>query len=345
MKTALMIVLIVTLAAITCMGQAPTLRIVTEDPALPSELFYGNIKVKPLRLRPGTNVPITIDDADFCASQHYVDFLRRFPDGPGLTFWTGNVTTQTAECNDPAKRVPGETIPDCAQRKRANTSAAFFLSPEFQNTGSFVVRVYWGTLGKAPNTAKASCPSLPDGYSGQCRPLYSQYIADMRQVATGIVVNDQLDPNVINANKRAFVDQFVNTADFKTKYDGLSNQAFVDMLFTTTGINASASDRTALVNGLTGGTETRSSVVFKVVDGTTTQAGGALRFDTTYGQAFYNAQFDDAFVFMEYIGYLRRNPDQGGYDFWLGKLKQYGNWSDAEMVLAFIRAPEYRNRF
>jgi len=24
---------------------------------------------------------------------------------------------------------------------------------------------------------------------------------------------------------------------------------------------------------------------------------------------------------------------------------QYGNWADAEMVLAFIRAPEYRNRF
>ena len=346
MKTALMIVLIVAVAAITCMGQAPTLRIVTEDPGLPSELFYGDIKVKPLRLRPVTNVPITIDDADFFASQHYVDFLRRFPDAPGLAFWTDNVTTQTAECNDSAKRLPGETIPDCAQRKRANTSAAFFLSPEFQNTGSFVVRVYWGTLGKAPNTSKASCPSLPDGYSGQCRPLYSDYISDMRQVANGIVVNDQLDPNVINANKRAFVDQFVNTTAFKAKYDSLNNQQFVDTLFTTTGINASAIDRAALVNSLNApATETRSSVVFKVVDGTTTQAGGALVFNTTYGQAFYNKEFDDAFVFMEYIGYLRRNPDQGGYDFWLGKLKQYGNWANAEMVLAFIRAPEYRNRF
>jgi hypothetical protein len=342
MKTALMIVLIVALAAITSMGQAPTLRIVTEDPALPSELFYGNIKVKPLRLRPGTNVPITIDDADFFASQHYIDFLRRFPDSPGLTFWTGNVTTQVAECNDAAKRQPGESVAACGDRKRANTSAAFFLSPEFQNTGSFVVRVYWGTLGKAPN---ATCPSLPSGLSGQCRPLYTDYIADMRQVANGIVVNDQLDPNVINANKQAFVNQFVNTAAFKAKYDGLSNQAFVDLLFTTTGINASATDRAALVNGLTSGTETKASVVFKVVDGTTTQAGGALRFDTTYGQAFYNKEFDDAFVFMEYIGYLRRNPDQAGYDFWLGKLKLYGNWSDAEMVLAFIRAPEYRNRF
>jgi len=348
MKTAFLIVLIVALAAITSLGQqAPTLRIVTEDPALPSELYYGNIKVKPLRLRPGTNVPITIDDADFFASQHYVDFLRRFPDGPGLTFWTGNVTTQTAECNDTANRQPGETVADCAQRKRANTSAAFFLSPEFQNTGSFVVRVYWGTLGKSPNTPKANCPTLPDvAPSGQCRPLYNEYIVDMSNVARGIVVNDQLDPNVINANKHAFVDQFVNTAAFKAKYDGLSNQAFVDTLFTTTGINASASDRAALVNELNAGApNAKSSVVFKVVDGTTTQTGGALVFNTTYGQAFYNKEFDDAFVFNEYIGYLRRNPDQAGFDFWLGKLKQYGNWSDAEMVLAFIRAPEYRNRF
>jgi len=343
-----MIVLIVALAAITCMGQtAPTLRIVTEDPALPSELFYGDIKVKPLRLRPGTNVPITIDDADFFASQHYVDFLRRFPDAPGLAFWKDNVTTQTSECTDPAKRLPGESVAACADRKRANTSAAFFLSPEFQNTGSFVVRVYWGTLGKAPNTLSAQCPSLPAGLTGQCRPLYSDYIADMRQVANGIVVNDQLDPNVINANKRAFVDQFVNTTAFKAKYDSLNNQQFVDTLFTTTGINASATDRQPLVNGLNAqpATETRSSVVFKVVDGTFTLPGGILRFDTTYGQAFYNKEFDDAFVFMEYVGYLRRNPDQAGYDFWLGKLKQYGNWSDAEMVLAFIRAPEYRSRF
>src|SRR5688500_10944636 len=102
MKTALMIVLIVALTAITAFSQAPTLRIHTEDPGLPSELFYGNIKVKPLRLRPGTNppVPITIDDADFFSSQHYIDFLRRFPDAPGLAHWTNNVTTQTLQCND-----------------------------------------------------------------------------------------------------------------------------------------------------------------------------------------------------------------------------------------------------
>jgi YVTN family beta-propeller protein len=284
-----------------------------------------------------------LDTAQFFAWQHYRDFLSRDPDAPGLAFWSGEIT----ECNDAAKRQPGESAAACTERKRSNTSAAFFLSPEFQNTGSFVVRVYWGTLGKKPGTPKSSCPSLPEGYSGQCRPLYSEYIADMSQVAKGIVVNDQLDPNVINANKQAFVNQFVNTAAFKAKYDGMSNQTFVDTLFQTTGINASAPERAALVNGLNAqpATETRASVVFKVVDGTTTQAGGALVFNTTYGKAFYDKEFDDAFVFMEYVGYLRRNPDQAGYEFWLGKLKLYGNWQDAQMVLAFISSPEYRNRF
>jgi len=32
---------------------------------------------------------------------------------------------------------------------------------------------------------------------------------------------------------------------------------------------------------------------------------------------FMQAEFNRAFVLMQYFGYLRRDPDQGGYDFWL----------------------------
>ena len=49
--------LVLTFAAPFALGQsqsAPTLRIVSEDGnRLPSELMYGNTRVKPLRLRPG----------------------------------------------------------------------------------------------------------------------------------------------------------------------------------------------------------------------------------------------------------------------------------------------------
>jgi hypothetical protein len=49
------LVLTIAIAAAAALGQAPTLRIETPDgPNLPANLFYGNVPVKPLRLRPGT---------------------------------------------------------------------------------------------------------------------------------------------------------------------------------------------------------------------------------------------------------------------------------------------------
>ena len=48
---------VIAIAGVVALGQAPTLQTVTADPNLPSELYYGNVKVKPLRVRPGTNPP------------------------------------------------------------------------------------------------------------------------------------------------------------------------------------------------------------------------------------------------------------------------------------------------
>ena len=67
-----------------------------------------------------------------------------------------------------------------------------------------------------------------------------------------------------------------------------------------------------------------------------------------------NAEFNRAFVLMQYFGYLRRNPndapevtrDFAGYNFWLTKLNQFnGNFVQAEMVKAFLDSTEYRQRF
>ncbi|HAF14549.1 MAG TPA: hypothetical protein DHU55_06690 [Blastocatellia bacterium] len=46
---------------------------------------------------------------------------------------------------------------------------------------------------------------------------------------------------------------------------------------------------------------------------------------------------------MQYIGYLRRNPDDPGFNFWLGVLN--ANNDQNQMVSAFITSSEYRQRF
>jgi uncharacterized protein (TIGR03118 family) len=57
-------------------------------------------------------------------------------------------------------------------------------------------------------------------------------------------------------------------------------------------------------------------------------------------------EFNRAFVAMQYFGYLRRDPDTAGYNFWLNKLNAFnGNFQNAEMVKAFISSAEYRQRF
>jgi uncharacterized protein (TIGR03118 family) len=88
--------------------------------------------------------------------------------------------------------------------------------------------------------------------------------------------------------------------------------------------------RDALVAGLNGATETRATVLRKISE-----------------FAFLKTrEYDAAFVAMEYFGYLRRDPDTAGFNFWLGKLRDFGgNYVESEMVKAFISSSEYRQRF
>ena len=43
---------------------------------------------------------------------------------------------------------------------------------------------------------------------------------------------------------------------------------------------------------------------------------------------------------------MQRDPDDAGFNFWLGKLDEFnGNYIAAEMVKAFITSTEYMDRF
>ncbi|HEX8097058.1 MAG TPA: DUF4214 domain-containing protein, partial [Pyrinomonadaceae bacterium] len=51
------------------------------------------------------------------------------------------------------------------------------------------------------------------------------------------------------------------------------------------------------------------------------------------------------FVLAEYFGYLRRDAEQGGYDFWLNVLNNRVPGNFRSMVCAFITSQEYQERF
>jgi hypothetical protein len=95
-------------------------------------------------------------------------------------------------------------------------------------------------------------------------------------------------------------------------------------------VTPTQSERDALVNGLNNGTETRATVLRKVVD----------------NPAFFQQEFNSAFVLMQYFGYLRRDPERDGYLFWLNIMNRLnGDFKKADMVKAFLISIEYNDRF
>ena len=206
--------LIIALASLSVLAQNPTLRIETETPGLPSVLFYGNVKVKPLRLRPGTNQVITIDDIDFFVQEQYIDFLGRFPDSIGFANWN-------ATLNGCPNGGFGEfDNPGC---DRVHVSAGFYQSLEFQDRGYFAYRFYEVGLGR--------------------RPLYKEFIPDMA------LVGGSQSPAQEVASKAAYTDAFVLRPEFVTKYPGLSGQPLANAIWLTAGLPGSPISAGSMTNG------------------------------------------------------------------------------------------------
>lgn len=276
--------LIVGLMAVSALGQSPTLRIVTEDPTLPSELYYGNVKVKPLRLRPGTNTPITIDDSDFFIQQHYIDFLARMPEPGGFQGWMNIMNGCGTTVSQPCDRI--------------EVSSAFFRSEEFQVRRYFVYRFYSTSFKRVP--------------------LYAEFIPDARRVS-GFQTADQLE-----TSKVAFMNDFVARPEFKNKYDALSNTDYVNTLISTAGVTLGNSAQ--LITELNNGTKTRAQVLRVISE----------------SSEVYNKFYNEAFVVMQYHGYLRRDPDILYLD-WIKTMDQTGDYRT--MINGFMNSAEYRNRF
>lgn len=237
-----------------------------------------------------------IDFASYMVRQQYVDFLNREPDQSGDDFWVN----QIASCG---------TDTSCVEVKRINVSAAFFLSIEFQQTGYYVYRLYKSSYGRVP--------------------VLQEFLPDNVSIASGVIVGTDGWEARLAGNKQAFVQGWVQRADFQARYAGLTNEQYVDTLIANVGVTITPAERDDLVQDLVNG-KSRADVLGKLVDNPT----------------FTRGEFNSAFVLMQYFGYLGRDPDSAGFNFWLNKLNQFdGDFVNAEMVKAFLNSAEYRHRF
>ncbi|MGH9908012.1 MAG: Calx-beta domain-containing protein, partial [Pyrinomonadaceae bacterium] len=191
----------------------------------PSGSVLGSLNTATLTIVDNDTVQLSlnpISTAAFFVSQHYVDFLNRASDPPGLAFWTNQITS----C--------GSNLP-CLEVRRINVSAAFFLSIEFQETGYFVYRTY-----------KAAYGDLP----GAPVPLrLKEFLPDTQRIGRDVIVGQPGWEQVLEDNKRAFATDFVMRPRFTTAYpETLTPAAFVDALYAKAEVAPSAAERQAAIN-------------------------------------------------------------------------------------------------
>jgi hypothetical protein len=142
--------------------------------------------------------------------------------------------------------------------------------------------------------------------------------------------------------RAAYANNWMQRPAFTSLYGALDNTSFVNALINrynlqtinTPDPNSPDSgakvvlSRADLIGRLNAGTLTRAQVVRAIAE----------------SDELFNAEFNPAFVAMQYFGYLKRDPDASGYNAWLNYLNT--NPTDFRtMVNGFVNSNEYRSRF
>jgi hypothetical protein len=169
-----------------------------------------------------------------------------------------------------------------------------------------IYRAAYGTWPNAPTRVNLS---------------YAQFSADRPLLVGGA----GLPQNTID-----FANNFVERPEFKQAYpDAMTNAGFVNRLFDTASLFPYTAERQQEIDAMNNNGRTRAQVLLNVIN----------------IQAFRDREYDPAFVLMQYFGYLRRDPEQGGYDYWLYVLTHGAAGNYRGMVCAFITSGEYQLRF
>jgi hypothetical protein len=124
----------------------------------------------------------------------------------------------------------------------------------------------------------------------------------------------------------AYTEAWTQRPEFKTRYDALSNAAYVNAL--EANAEVTVGNKAALIAALDNGQMTRGEVLRNIVE------------SAVVGDRFFNR----AFVAMQYFGYLRRDPDTIGFQNWVDTLNADPS-NFRHMIFGFLFSTEYRQRF
>ena len=151
-------------------------------------------------------------------------------------------------------------------------------------------------------------------------PTYAEFVSDRSKVIGGAD---------LEASKQAFADNWVSRVAFFQIYPSTMTPAqFVNKLFDTADLIPYTTQRQRLISDMQNG-KSRAQVLRDVIE----------------IADFKTREYNPSFVLMQYFGYLHRDPDQGGYDFWLNVLNNREPNNYRGMVCSFITSREYQERF
>jgi hypothetical protein len=196
----------------------------------------------------------------------------------------------------------------CIHERRIGVSAAFFIELEFQRTGYVVYRMHRAAFGTWP------------GAPTRANLTYTQFTADRALLPEG----SDIAQTTIN-----FANGFVSRPEFLNVFPASqTNAEFVNKLFDTAKLTPYTTERQQQIQAMNNG-KTRAQVLLDLIE----------------ISDFKSREYNRAFVLMEYFGYLQRDPDQEGYDFWLNVLDNREPNNFRGMVCSFITSTEYQERF
>jgi hypothetical protein len=250
--------------------------------------------------------PNPISGDAFFVRQQYLDFLSREPEAGEP--WTGVL----ARCPDVNNTDANSPSAGC---DRIIVSQSFFQSPEFQLKGIYSYLFYRVAFGR--------------------RPAYEEITPDMRSLAgaTGAEVF---------AKRAAYATAVTRREEFAQLYGGMTNRQYVEALLGRYNLGQITTEDPQDFEGTAQVTLSKEQLA-AALDADALTRGQVLR-AVVQSSEVDAAEYHGAFVAMQYYGYLRRTPEQAGYEAWLRVIRQ-DPANIRVMVNGFMNSVEYRLRF